>query len=162
MWFPIILALVFGPPNPPQPKAFCVPVKAELTEKQKVQYDRIKNAKTTVTMQVVSLRPGVLDPPFPISIGFNENATVIVRDYKVKKAEDKLEGKVFKSITIDWEENASQGILVITNGNASGLIYFGKTVYSLESLGNGLHVLVEIDQTKFPKENSPMPPAKED
>lgn len=46
-------------------------------------------------------------------------------------------------------------VLVINEKNVTGSITFNDKLYSIKPLGNGLHVLLEVDQSKFPKEHPP-------
>ncbi len=51
------------------------------------------------------------------------------------------------------EGDDSSAVLVIKAGAVTGDIRVGTRVYSIRSLGGGLHALVTVDPTKFPKDH---------
>ena len=61
-------------------------------------------------------------------------------------------------ITLDKEGLGSPDLpkdfvlIRVKNGNATGLIYKGNQVFAVESLGNYIVAIIELDQSKFPKD----------
>jgi hypothetical protein len=49
--------------------------------------------------------------------------------------------------------------MVVTNGTVTATVTLGRTTYSIEPLGNGLHAVSKIDQNALPPEHSPENPS---
>jgi peptidyl-Asp metalloendopeptidase len=49
--------------------------------------------------------------------------------------------------------------MVVVNGGVTATVTLGRTTYSIEPLGNGLHAVSKIDQNAFPSEHSPENPS---
>jgi hypothetical protein len=48
-----------------------------------------------------------------------------------------------------------QATLVVRNGNITGSIQDQGTLYRIEPVGNGVHALIKVDQSRFPPEHPP-------
>jgi hypothetical protein len=53
--------------------------------------------------------------------------------------------------------NGGQAILVVQNGEITGSIRSGTDLYRVAPLGDGVHAVVKVDQSKFPPEHPPGP-----
>lgn len=146
---PDIRAQVRCPDNRPQKVLFDkVDVKsAKLTAQQTEMLDRITKHPSTVSVVVGRLREHALDEAdAPLTVILNHQHAVQWKKYEIK-AED---GKK----VLEWQdaENPRESALVSFRGKSgTGLIYTGGKVYSVEPLGQGLHAIAQIKQSRFPK-----------
>ena len=55
-----------------------------------------------------------------------------------------------KAIVLHWrgKDLGESALLRFSDGSVQGNIHYGKNVYSVKPLGNGLHAFVLIDQSK--------------
>src|SRR5262249_33911260 len=49
-----------------------------------------------------------------------------------------------------------QAILVVHDGNITGIIQDERAVYKIEPIGNGVHALIKVDQARFPPDDPPV------
>lgn len=116
----------------------------DLKENEKKIYDRIKSQKTTVNIEVYRLNN---------LFGAAEFAKVVDIRFAMLKDEIEILGCTSKKGVITLEkEGRNFVVLTVKDSTATGLIYSGKKVYSVEPLGNFRVAITEIDQTKFPKD----------
>jgi hypothetical protein len=55
------------------------------------------------------------------------------------------------------ESAGGQSVLVVRNGEITGIIHDGPDQYSITPLGGGLHAIAKIDQSAFPADHPPGP-----
>jgi len=64
-----------------------------------------------------------------------------------------------KESVFTWAGSIGDGAgsvqITVTGIDVRGMIHIGDAVYAVEPLGQGLHVLVQLDQSKFPPDESP-------
>lgn len=116
----------------------------DLKENEKKIYDRIKAKKTTVNIDVYRLNN---------IYGAAEFAKVVDIRFTMFKEDIEILGCTSKKGVITLEkEGRNFVVLTVKEASATGLIYYGKKVYSVEPLGDFRVAISEIDQTKFPKD----------
>jgi hypothetical protein len=49
-----------------------------------------------------------------------------------------------------------QAILVVHDGNITGIIQDERAVYKIDPIGNGVHALIKVDQARFPPDDPPV------
>lgn len=119
----------------------------KLDEKQAKLLERIVNHPTSVNHAVVRLLVKNLDnkPNIPLRISLGHNKYLEMgRGWKVDKRDD--------SSLLSWRgkpDTLDMVSITFRGHTAIGLIYFDKKVYSVEPLGQGIHAIVELDQSKF-------------
>jgi hypothetical protein len=116
----------------------------DLNDKQGKLLDRLKNAPTTLNVQIVKLQDSVLaDAPQPLSLALSADRSVELRDYKVAKFDG--------AQTLTWSapETRNAASVAVRPNAATGLIWNDGKVYSVEPLGGGLQAMVQLDQSKF-------------
>lgn len=142
--FALILAFAVATDKP-----LCQPYTGKLTDIQQKQLDRLIIRKTTVAYSVVKFDIG----------GLNQNSIIIkckILNLEMRGAEIKSE-KIpdigsFKGIS--WKDKGNQAILSMASDGSTlvGLIFYDNKVYGVEMLADGVAVIFQIDQTKFPKD----------
>jgi hypothetical protein len=114
----------------------------KMTEKQQRILERIKKSPATMSVAVLSLQPKTLDvlgDPLRLPLGAGKNLDLV--KYSVTKAD--------RSTVLAWGDKST---LSISGEFVSGLIYTDEAVYELRPLGEGLHALAKLDQSKFKDE----------
>jgi hypothetical protein len=114
----------------------------KMTEKQQRIFDRLKKSPATQSVVVLSLQPKTLDvlgAPLRLPLGAGKNLDLV--KYSVTKAD--------RSTVLAWGDKST---LSISGEFVSGLIFADDGVFELRPLGDGLHALARLDQTKFKDE----------
>ena len=147
-----VLAKVPGDPKE-KPKTLFEKVDVaavSFSEQQRKILDRVKKEPSTVDYILVNFEESALDDTTaPILLPLNADHKIELKGYVIKESKGR---KVFT-----WKGNKSGEslLLSIKAKSVTGLVYSGDNVYSVEPLGKGLHAIVRIDQTKFPKDSPP-------
>lgn len=114
----------------------------KMTEKQQRIFERLKKSPSTKSVVVLSLEPKTLDvlgDPLRLPMGAGKNLDIV--KYTVTKAD--------RSRILAWGDKST---LSVSGEFVSGLIYTDDAVFELRPLGEGLHALAKLDQTKFKDE----------
>jgi hypothetical protein len=114
--------------------------------------EKIKARKTVAEVGVVRVNVSLLkDSKEPINLNlFPDREFSAVLERIDKRGENdiswvgKLVGKTPGSVTF-----------VVRDGNITGMIRPGSQIYSVESLGGGLHAVIRIDPSRFPPDHPP-------
>src|SRR5262249_30806402 len=115
----------------------------------------IKRSPATVDVKIVRLQEGMLDDTTaPVVLELNPHVKLKMKDYQISKEEGR--------VRFDWKgEGVTESVtLSIRDKCATGLVYTGNKVFSVEPLGDGLEAVTQLDQTKYPQDKSP-PEVKE-
>lgn len=148
------LFFVAGGGNAQEPKMLFTVVdasKVKLTEKQEKILDRYRKMPTTLTLHLVQFHHEALTNTPALNIPLN-GKTIQIQDYTVTK-EDDAEFLVWKGKGPEYSVDVS-----IRGQIVRARILNGKELYSVESLGAGLQMLIHLDQSKFPMDDPPQNP----
>ena len=114
----------------------------KLTEKQLRILERLKKTPATVSVALLLLQPKTLDTlGEPLRLPLAAGKNLDIAKYTVTKAD--------RSTVLSWGGNST---LSISGEFISGLIYTNKEVFELRPLGDGLHALATLDQSKYKDE----------
>lgn len=116
-----------------------------LKPQQQMQLNKIKNNSAVKSVSIVSLNMAALrDASAELNLQSSTASTIN------KITRTKLHQRSAKSLS--WYGKTTEGKAILSSyGSAvAGVIHQGKKVYLLESLGNGAHALLEVDQSKYP------------
>jgi hypothetical protein len=118
---------------------------------QRKIFERNKNHKATVAIEVAKLNikdivggSGVL--AFPVLIELNAKTHMKMENCDVVDEKDYLR--------ISWKSAGNLAIITINKADNTIFAYiiFKDKLYVVEPLGNGLAMVMQVDQTKFPKD----------
>jgi Metallo-peptidase family M12 len=126
---------------------------SDLTKAQQMALDKIKSRPTTADTRVVQVQPNLLaaDQKGSINLNINPQADTktLFTPLDVKKS-DKTLTMVGKT-----DEATPSTTFVVNGGNVNGTIRYKDSLYTLEPIGGGMHVLIHIDPSKFPPDHPP-------
>ncbi len=111
--------------------------------------DKLKRDKMVVGINVVKIDPVVFDSK-SIDLNVPMAPAMIAKTAEVTKRAQNDFTWIGKSL-----EPAGDAIMVVKDGQVTGSIKTGASLYRVWPLGEGQHAVVEIDQSKFPKEHPP-------
>ena len=116
----------------------------DLKDNARERYNRLKAHPATVAIGVYKLNN---------LYGAAEFAKKVDISFTLNKDKVEILGCTSKKGVITLEkEGRNSVVLTVKDSTATGLIYSGKKVYSVETVGTFTVVLIELDQTKFPKD----------
>jgi len=121
---------------------------ASLTPDQARHLRQLRQTPTTADLQVVRVNRGALKRNF-VRIQLNAKSVIAL------KRKTLVRGATEFTWIADLPRQGSDAVLVVRNGNVTGTIQDGSKRYTLTPLGRGLHALIALDQSKFPKEHPP-------
>ncbi len=145
--FPFILALLLalfitqtGRSDDPKPQKLLVPVEMnekDLTAEQRSELDQIKaqEPKNWALFKLAENMPPNGKRPLVIASGPME-VNIEMKNYRVKTMDD------FVILNWDGKDRSETATLVFGDKSVSGNIQYGKRLYSVAPLGDGLHALV--------------------
>jgi len=121
------------------------------TDKQKEIYARLSKLPSTKAIAIYHLNN------IYGAVGFAQEVNI---RFELKKGEPvailgctpKTDKDRRKTVVTLEKEGKDAVIITVRNDTATGLIYSGKKVYSVEPLGDYRVAIIELDQTKFPKD----------
>lgn len=114
----------------------------ELNEKQARILDRIKKEPASLDVKVVRLREKAMeDNDRPLLVHLPGDEKLEMKEYKMTKDKG--------TVKLEWKHGKDSAVLRLSSRSATGLIYKGDNVYSVEPIGNGLQAVVRVDQTKY-------------
>jgi Metallo-peptidase family M12B Reprolysin-like len=127
--------------------------KIDLNDKQAKILARIKKSPGTIADSAQLSRideDAMPTADTPALIQLPNGGSLKLRAQAVKKGKDPADG-----IRVDWmgDRGTENCMLRISRKSATGLIYTKDKVYAVEPLGNGLQVVVQLDQSKFDHEH---------
>jgi hypothetical protein len=129
--------------------------KLDETPSQSSRLKQINSRLTTKSVQLVRFNANALlandvNVTAPGGKVFALSKTALFNTSKAGRAEADSRNFVWTGAV--KEQNQGSTTLVSVNGQVSGSISSTKGLYRIEPLGGGLEALVEVDSTKFPKD----------
>ncbi|MBI4964411.1 MAG: hypothetical protein HY913_14125 [Desulfomonile tiedjei] len=110
---------------------------------------KIKQNKMVVGINVVKINPAVFDNK-RINLNVPAAPGVVAETAEVTKRAPNDFTWIGK-----FPEPTGDAVMVVKNGQVTGSIRAGAALYRVWPLGEGQHAVVQIDQSKFPKEHPP-------
>ncbi|MFT3858178.1 MAG: M12 family metallo-peptidase [Aquabacterium sp.] len=111
--------------------------------------EKIKKEKTTKSARLVKLNLDALrDPSVEMDLRADVHANTTTR---------KLVERAPNSYSWFGKLNGVEGdaIIVVEGDAVEGTVRHGTSLYSVRSVGAGMHAIIEVDQTKFPADHPP-------
>jgi hypothetical protein len=111
---------------------------------QSKQLSKIQGNATTKGYSLVNINTATLDQA-SLDLNLSSTDTEVATRKKINKR---------SASDYSWFGTTKEGYALLSvHGDAvEGIIHKAGKVYQLKSLGNGLHALVEIDQSKYPRD----------
>jgi hypothetical protein len=121
-----------------------------------VKRARLAMVDGAVLAERVLAAPAVAGPPPAVTMTLFPDLSLQVRP---TAKETGAEGRVVWTGRPEGDPSGHVG-LVVKDGRITGQVHTGASVIEIRPAGGGLHRIVEIDQSAFPKEGAPLrPPA---
>ncbi|RNC68070.1 MAG: hypothetical protein ED859_11620 [Desulfuromonadales bacterium] len=148
----VVLVLVQVRPASSQENDLFIPVReraAELPPEQQSILDRIKQEKTTSQVNIVRINPSSLERD-QVNLNLFDNAT-----FKTRKGVTTRRDEKGMTWTGDLTDSKGDATFVVRGDSVTGTVRSDTGFYQIRPLGSGLHAVIEIDQSKLPKEHPP-------
>ncbi len=116
---------------------------------QTQKLDNIQNEPTTKGVRVVRIDVDALRKP-TVRLNLASDKSILVTKATTEPRDDN---------NFDWfgelPDVPGNAVLAVHGDNVTGSVNTGTSLYSIRPLGNGLHAVIEVDQTKFPEDHPP-------
>ena len=138
------------------PKKFIAMYDLVLTTKQEATLNKVKSHPTPVAAYPIRFDPSLCNGK-PLIVQLSPYYSFTVQKYQAKW-EESLQ-KRYLGLYWEDEKNGEFGLLTMREDRCVGLLMHKGKMYEIQSVAGPLNIIVEIDQTKFPKEkHTPVPP----
>ena len=123
------------------------PAQLDLTPDQQRILDKIRSEPAAAEVAVARLNPAELHPgPTPLRMFSTRDLTVVVSE-----AQPRESGA--RALSSGPGQPDGSATLVVRGAMVTGRVVSGGRIYSIRPLGDGLHAIVTIDETRFPPEH---------
>ena len=123
------------------------PAQLDLTPDQQRILDRIRSEPAAAEVAVARLNPAELHPgPTPLRMFSTHDLTVVLSE-----AQPRESGA--RALSSGPGQPDGSATLVVRGAMVTGRVVSGGRIYSIRPLGDGLHAIVTVDETRFPPEH---------
>ncbi|TPG59658.1 hypothetical protein EAH89_05315 [Roseomonas nepalensis] len=136
-----------------QPRELFTPVPAnqltDATPAQTQRIDQLRQRRTTQSLNLVRIDPEALR---------GGDARLTLPDARTLTLSSRRQGEG-GGADFTWSAGSpgvpGQATFVVRNGDVTGTINDGASLYRIEPVGGGVHALIKIDESRFPPEHPP-------
>jgi hypothetical protein len=123
-----------------------------LANDQQRQLERYQEDTKTFSLRIVRLDPALLSSSISLSLNLPDKMVRVLDDIRIEQREQD-DFSWFGSSSVQDADAGDEVILTIKGAKIFGTIRSGSELYTVRPLDVGTHVLVQIDQSKFPADH---------